>query len=237
MWDEILPLSNRKCAGAYNDSLNFTFWCRFPAVKGRVWPCTRGHGEAPGPHHPGEDQTPEKAKLWLPLLNTNTYFPLENKPAFIHGTHSHQPCHTTTPCQQQDCPALPDAFFSPLPVVISTYSCDLAAADEAVGEYPSPQGHGSVNPSAAEVHAIDNAGNWKKVKRVSLWSHCVNCGSAYTRPMWFWQEKTPLILGQLFYIWQSIVGGGCHLQVSFGYRFILWSFYWSSVSDPRNRGF
>lgn len=178
MWNEILPLSDRKCAGVYNDSLNFTFRCHFPAVKGRVWPCTHGHGEAPGPHHPGEDKTPEKAKLWLPLLNTSTYFPLENKPAFIYGTYSHQPCHTTTPCQQQDCPALPDAFFSPSPVVISTYSCDLAATDEAVGENPSPQGHGNVNPSAAEVRETGKrskeylCGATVRIAALVIWDQC-----------------------------------------------------------------
>lgn len=114
--------------------------------------------------------------MWLPLLNTSAYFPLENKPAFIYGTYSCPPCRTTTRCQQQDCLALPDAFF-PLPVVILTYTCDLAAADEAVGGYPSPQGDGNETPTAAEVHAIDNVGNWEKVKRVSLCSHRANYGS------------------------------------------------------------
>lgn len=34
---------------------------------------------------------------------------------------------------------------------------------------------------AAEVHAVDKVGSWKKVKQVYSWSHCVNYDSGYIR--------------------------------------------------------
>lgn len=50
-------------------------------------------------------------------------------------------------------------FFSPLPIVILMYSCDLTAADEAVSEYSLSQGEGNEN---TEVHAVDNQESLKR---------------------------------------------------------------------------
>lgn len=50
-------------------------------------------------------------------------------------------------------------FFSPLPIVILMYSCDLTPADEAVTEHSLSQGDGNEN---AEVHAVDNKESLKR---------------------------------------------------------------------------
>lgn len=77
-------------------------------------------GEASGAEHLGKDEAPGKEKLRLLLLKASAYFPKENKSACKRLFLGDSPINRviqTTPCQPQDCPVLPDAFFSPLPIV------------------------------------------------------------------------------------------------------------------------